>query len=132
MIYDLIYNFLEYHETFVLTEYNEQIYSFKINGKSQTIKLNKKSKHDWLKKYNAFIFMENNRHYTFEYDFHGCILPGIEEIVKAIFDYSKAYNIKKIVFITGNGLVVRPKLMALCRRSGKMINVINKGSFEVS
>ena len=130
-VYQLILDFLNNYNTFYLQEYSDQTYIYKIKGKTHYLKLNKQNKFKWLQQYNAHTFISNNLNFDDSYDLHGCISPGLFDILDAILDYNFKKKTYSFFLITGNGNIVKPKVISYLKKNNLSNKKINIGCIEI-
>ena len=93
--------------------------------------MNKQNKFEWLKQYNAHTFIVQNSKFNKTYDLHGCISPGLDEILDAIIDYNYENKIISFYIITGNGNIIKPKVNSYLKKNKFFNKIINPGCFEI-
>lgn len=133
--YDLVADFLLNGVVFrcePVSGKSRNVYSYKINGNTRFISLNNGANtRDELGRYNAHLFIERNLNKTTSYDFHGCLSVKLTEILDAILDYHYQLGTERLVWITGNGRVIKPIVARYLKRYDMWFREENNGSVSV-
>ena len=130
-VYDLIYSYLDTNQRIPQPTLQNKVYKYKINGKSRSIKLDHENK---LGFHNAYLFAQHNSSVNDSYDFHGMLGVALADILDAILDYhydNKRGGVQSLKWITGNGKVIKPKIIRYLKQNNVRFTEINSGSLQV-